>query len=286
MIAAVFGSCLASNGATCAMPMDWAWFVISLRGPASGRLGKGIIGCDSWAWAYLQWVWPLAQPEALTMQAFDGEKLTRLFAFLCLSLVIESSLQNMVALFSIVGLAVGFALKDYTSSLVAGVVAVGEMPYRNGDWIEVNGVYGEVQHVGMRTVSIVTPDDTMVSIPHLKIWTELILNANNGESSLQCVTDFYLHPHHDAAQVRQVLQDVALTSPYRQINKPVAVIVQEKPWGTQYRVRAYPVDSRQQFRFITDLTIRGKAALSRLEVSFSTLPATMALPGSGNDSGR
>jgi small conductance mechanosensitive channel len=214
-----------------------------------------------------------------------GESVLRLLVILialmlCIPLVIEPSLQSMVAVFSAVGLAVGFALKDYTSSLVAGVVAVGEMPYRNGDWIEVNGVYGEVRHVGMRTVSIVTPDDTMVSIPHLKIWTELILNANNGGPSLQCATDFFLHPRHDAAQVRQVLEDVALTSPYLQVNKPVVVIVQERPWGTQYRLRAYPVDPRQQFRFITDLTVRGKAALSRLEVYYCTVPATMGLPGS------
>lgn len=196
-----------------------------------------------------------------------------LAAFLfCIPLVIEPTLQNMVALFGAVGLAVGFALKDYTSSLVAGVVAVGEMPYRNGDWIEINGTYGEVIHVGMRTVRIVTPDDTMVSIPHQKIWTELIFNANNGEPSLQCVTDFHLHPRHDAARVREILQNVALTSPYLQLDKPVGVIVQEKPWGTHYRVRAYPVDPRQQFRFITDLTVRGKAALVQAGVEFCATP--------------
>ncbi len=201
--------------------------------------------------------------------------LTIIVAFvLCIPLVVEPTLQNMIALFSAVGLAVGFALKDYTSSLIAGIVAVGEMPYRNGDWIEVNGTYGEVIHVGMRTVRIVTPDDTVVSIPHLKIWNELIFNANSGSPSLQCVTDFYLHPRHDAAQVRQALQDVALTSPYLQINKPVVVVVQEKPWGTHYRLRAYPLDPRQQFRFITDLTVRGKAVLTRLDVEFCTLPAT------------
>jgi hypothetical protein len=53
-----------------------------LERAASGSLGRGIIGCDSWAWAYLQRVWPLAQPDVLTLQAFDGEKMTRLFACL------------------------------------------------------------------------------------------------------------------------------------------------------------------------------------------------------------
>ncbi|MCF8721110.1 mechanosensitive ion channel family protein [Nitrospina gracilis] len=191
---------------------------------------------------------------------------------LSVPLVIEPSLQNMIAVLGSIGLVLGFALKDYASSLVAGVVAVGERLYRNGDWIEVNGVYGEVTHVGVRTVRIVTADDTAVYIPHQKLWTELISNANNGTPHLQCVVHFYLHPQHDAAEIRQVLHDVALTSPYLYFDLPVSVVVQEKPWGTHYRLKAYAVDPRHQFRFITDLTVRGKTALIERNVRFALTP--------------
>ncbi|CAI2718810.1 mechanosensitive ion channel family protein [Nitrospina watsonii] len=189
--------------------------------------------------------------------------------------IIEPSLQNMVAVLGSIGLALGFALKDYTSSLIAGVVAVGERLYRNGDWIEVNGVYGEVTHVGVRTVRIVTADDTAVYIPHQKLWTELISNANNGTPHLQCVVHFYLHPQHHAAEIRQVLQDVALTSPYLYFDLPVSVVVEEKPWATHYRLKAYAVDPRHQFRFITDLTVRGKTALIERNVRFAMTPGQM-----------
>ncbi|EGV19066.1 mechanosensitive ion channel family protein [Thiocapsa marina] len=190
---------------------------------------------------------------------------------LIVPLIIEPSLQNMVAVLGTVGLAVGFALKDYVSSLIAGVVAVIEMPYRLGDWIEINGTYGEVAKVGMRTVQIVTPDDTRVSIPHLKLWNESIFNANSGGPELQCVADFYLHPLHDAGAVVQALQDVALTSPYLQLDQPIAVVVCEQPWGTHYRLKAYPIDPRQQFRFVSDLTVRGKAILAQLGVKPSAV---------------
>ncbi|MFN2258113.1 MAG: hypothetical protein ABR516_06510 [Desulfuromonadaceae bacterium] len=43
-----------------------------------GNYGPGIIGCDSWAWAYLQHVWPVQCPSVLTLQGFDGTRLTRL----------------------------------------------------------------------------------------------------------------------------------------------------------------------------------------------------------------
>ena len=50
-----------------------------------GRAGEGVIGCDSWAWTYLGRVWPVSQPRVLTLQAFDGEALSALFARLALS---------------------------------------------------------------------------------------------------------------------------------------------------------------------------------------------------------
>lgn len=182
-------------------------------------------------------------------------------------LLIKPSIQNMVALLGTVGLALGFALKDYASSLIAGIVAIGERNYRNGDWVQVGNIYGEVRHVGMRTIEVVTPDDNRVLIPHALLWNQSVSNANNGEARLQCVADFYLHPRHDSTKVQQVLEDVVLTSPYLYFDEPIGVAVKEEPWGTHYRLRAYPVDSSQQFRFISDLTVRGKAVLTGLELS-------------------
>jgi small-conductance mechanosensitive channel len=191
---------------------------------------------------------------------------------LILQRVIEPTLENLIGLVGALGLAVGFASKDYVSSLIAGVVASYEMPYRPGDWIEVDGTYGEVRAIRLRTVEMVTPDDTVAHIPHLQIWNQAILNANDGSQYLQCVADFYLHPCHDAAQVPQLLRDVALTSPFLQIERPISVIAQEKPFVTHYRLKAYPIDPRQQFHFVTDLTVRGKAALIQLGLKFAAPP--------------
>lgn len=193
--------------------------------------------------------------------------------------VIEPTFENLVALFGALGLAAGFALKDYASSLFAGIVTLYEAPYRPGDWIKINGAYGEVKCINMRSVEIVTPDDTVVVVPHLKLWNQLIFNANDGGRNLQCVADFYLHPRHDAAQARHMLCDVALTSAFVNMEQAINVVVQEKPWGTHYRIRAYPVDPRHQFDFISDLTVRGKAALTCLDVEFVAMPA-MAEMGS------
>ncbi|MFO7813692.1 MAG: hypothetical protein R6V21_12045 [Pelovirga sp.] len=52
---------------------------------ANGQLGKGLIGCDSWAWAYIQRIFPLPHVDAVTLQAFDAERLQDLICDLMLS---------------------------------------------------------------------------------------------------------------------------------------------------------------------------------------------------------
>ena len=113
-----------------------------------------------------------------------------------ISSIIEPTIENLFALLGALGLALGFALKDYASSLIAGIVTLYEIPYRLGDWVSVEGAYGEVKSIGMRSFEIITPDDTVVVIPHLKLWDKKIFNSNDGSSSLQCSAAFYLHPCH------------------------------------------------------------------------------------------
>ena len=46
----------------------------------SGRLGKGVIGCDSWTYAYLQRVIGIDGAPVFTLQSMEGEQLARYFA--------------------------------------------------------------------------------------------------------------------------------------------------------------------------------------------------------------
>ncbi|CCE23372.1 hypothetical protein [Methylotuvimicrobium alcaliphilum] len=46
----------------------------------NGDLGTGLIGCDSWSWAYLRRVCFIPSSNALTLRAFDGERLSILFS--------------------------------------------------------------------------------------------------------------------------------------------------------------------------------------------------------------
>jgi small conductance mechanosensitive channel len=186
---------------------------------------------------------------------------------LIIPILIRPTLENMVAILGALGLAIGFAFKDYLSNVIAGIVTITERTYRPGDWIRIDGAFGEVRSVGLRSVSIVTPDDTVVFIPHAKLWNTNVFNDNAGRRDLLCVADFFLHPDHDAAAVRQHLADVALSSPYLNLQRPVCVVLADEPWGTHYRLKAYPIDARYQFEFVSDLTVRARSVFSHLGIN-------------------
>lgn len=192
-------------------------------------------------------------------------------------IIFNITLQNFLVVGGAVGVAIGFAFKDYVSSLLAGVVAIFERPYRPGDWVKVGSDYGEVVSVGMRSFQILTASANVITIPHDCIWAQNISNANDGERTLMCIAHFYLAPRHDAARIREVLRDVAMTSAYLSYEEPVQVTLAETPWATHYQLKAYPYELRDQFSFISDMTVRGKRAIVEAggkEVSASALPGT------------
>ena len=191
-------------------------------------------------------------------------------------LVIKPTPENLLALLAAGGLAIGFAFKDYVSCLLAGIVLLFERPYRVGDWIQVGDTFGEVTHIDLRTVSIRTPDDNQVLIPHATIWTKPISNATCGQHELLVVTIFYLHPEHDGAAVCNTLREVTLVSPYLKPDSKIIVVAAQLPYGLRYKIKAYPRDAREQFLFISDLTIRGLAALRQLGVQPVAAPTAVS----------
>ncbi len=181
------------------------------------------------------------------------------------------SQNNLLALTGTIAVALGFAFKDYISSIIAGVVALFEAPYRVGDRIKIADHYGEVVSYGLRGIKIQTPDDNTVTIPHNKTWTEPISNANSGELEAQVATNFYFDHHVDTEKVISILYQAAYSSKYTQLNLPIVVVMQEHFWGTQFKLRCYPMDARDEFIYKTDLVRRAKQAFARHELPYPKL---------------
>lgn len=176
--------------------------------------------------------------------------------------------SNLLALTGSIAVAVGFAFKDYISSIIAGVVALFESPYRVGDRIQIGDHYGEVITYGLRGIQIQTPDDNTVTIPHSKAWTEAISNANGGNLEAQVATEFFFEHDADDEMIINILYQAAYSSKYTQLNLPIRVLMKEEEWGTKFKLRSYPMDARDEFLYQTDLIRRAKKAFARHNIAY------------------
>ncbi len=180
-----------------------------------------------------------------------------------LSLFLQLSTQNLLAITGTISVSLGFAFKDYVSSLIAGVVALFEIPYRVGDRVKIGDNYGEIVTYDLRGIRLQTVEDNLIFIPHNKIWNEPISNANNGALEAQVTTDFYLAHEVDSELVIKILYLAAYTSKYTQLKLPIRVLVEEKLWGTQFQLKSYPIDARDEYIYKTDLVRRVKQAFAK-----------------------
>ena len=188
-------------------------------------------------------------------------------------LFLNLSGQNLLALTGTIALTLGFAFKDYTTAIIAGIVALFEAPYRVGDRVKIGEDYGEVTDFGLRGIRIQTPDDNLITIPHSKILTEAISNSNSGQLEAQVITDFYCAHDVDLEVVINILYQAAYSSKYTQLKLPITVVISEELWGTHFKLKSYPMDARDEFIYKTDLTRRSKQALQEKGIKY---PSSLA----------
>nr|WP_225882680.1 mechanosensitive ion channel domain-containing protein [Pseudanabaena sp. PCC 7367] len=178
-----------------------------------------------------------------------------------LNLFVKLSPSNFLAISGTAAVAIGFAFKDYASSVIAGVITLFESTYQVGDRVRIGEYYGEVVGYGLRGIRLLTGDGCIVKVPHNTIWTSPIVNVNTGKLESMVVTDFYFNHDVDVNRVMHILYRVAQTSKYTQLSLPISVLIKEKPWGTHFELRAHPMDARDELVYITDLLKRAKQEL-------------------------
>ena len=188
-----------------------------------------------------------------------------------MNLFLNLSPENILAVTGTVAVALGFAFKDYASSIIAGIVAIFEGPYRVGDRVKIGDDYGEVVSYGLRGIRLQTPGDNTVTIPHSKIWTESISNSNAGELEAQVITEFFFAHEVDTELVTKILYRAAHTSKYTQLELPIGVVMAETPSGTHFKLKSYPLDARDEFVYITDLTNKAKKEFAKHNLAYPRL---------------
>lgn len=172
--------------------------------------------------------------------------------------IIVPPFETVITIAASVGLAIGFASQDILKNIFGGFMIILDRPFQIGDKIQVGEHYGEVLNIGLRSSRIVTPDDSIVSIPNGELMNHAVSNSNSSALDCQVVAEIYLPATTDVAKVKQIAKKAVYSSYYSYLNKPVVVIVlnemHDKKFVMKLRVKAYVVDIRYEFMFKSAIT--------------------------------
>ncbi|HUQ24177.1 MAG TPA: mechanosensitive ion channel domain-containing protein [Burkholderiales bacterium] len=94
------------------------------------------------------------------------------------------NITGIVAGLGLTGFALGFALKDSISNLLAGVMILIYRPFEPGDRIECAGFIGRVVHVDLRYTEL-DAEHERVLIPNSKLLTDPIRVLKNRTAEIQ-----------------------------------------------------------------------------------------------------
>lgn len=85
-------------------------------------------------------------------------------------------MTSLVALLSVLGLALSLAVQGTLSNLAGGIMILTTRPFSSGDFVEAGGVSGAVQEVGLVYTKINTADNKVVYVPNGDISAKTIIN--------------------------------------------------------------------------------------------------------------
>ena len=96
--------------------------------------------------------------------------LANVVMYVLLLLTAASSLgvdiTGIVALASVVTLAISLALQNCLTNLIGGFTLLWTHPFKSGDFVEIAGESGTVQEIGIAYTKLITPDNKLVQIPN------------------------------------------------------------------------------------------------------------------------
>ena len=106
--------------------------------------------------------------------------------YVLLGLMVASSLgidvTSIVALASVLTLALSLALQNMVSNIIGGFTILYTHPFQSGDYVEIAGQGGTVKEINMTYTMLATPDNKMISIPNSAVVAAQIVNYSAAET--------------------------------------------------------------------------------------------------------
>jgi small conductance mechanosensitive channel len=152
-------------------------------------------------------------------------------------------LYSLLTAAGVIGIIVGFAVKDVAANFISGIFILIDQSFVVGDAIEISDYSGRVQKISLRSTQIVTWDGPVVNIPNNTLATTPVINYSVNPTRRVNVT-FSIAYKEDLDNAMAAVRNVIEAEERRDVDKGINVYISD--------VREYAVDITALFSVPND----------------------------------
>ena len=142
-----------------------------------------------------------------------------------------------LASLGVVGLTIGFALRDTLSNIISGLLIFIDRPFTIGDLVEIDGKYGRVDRISLRTTRVVTPDGKMLAVPNAEVMNKTVTSYTNFPN-IRLDVAVTVAVHENIEHVRSILLGLVENNPdYLSIPAPNVVVTDLNDYNVALELR-------------------------------------------------
>lgn len=167
-----------------------------------------------------------------------------LFVIILANLGVDVS--GLIAGLGIMGFIVGFALKDTLGNLASGMFILFHKPFKVGDWVNIGGVVGGVEKVGIAACTLNSPDNVKITIPNSKIWGDTIQNYTGNKIRKIFNLQVGISYSDDIGKAIKIIQDI-LKKDKRVLKDPPPQVVVKSLGDNSVNIAVRPAIDKKDY---------------------------------------
>jgi potassium-dependent mechanosensitive channel len=111
----------------------------------------------------------------------------------------------------ILAIGLGFGSQNIVNNFISGLILMFERPVKVGDFIELDGLLGEVQHIGMRSTHIRAAGNRHIIVPNSSFLEKNVLNWTHDDSMIRVPIQVGVAYGSPTEKVREMLIQAVLS---------------------------------------------------------------------------
>jgi len=169
----------------------------------------------------------------------------------------------LISTLGVAGIALGLAAQQTLANFISGIIILVSKPFKEGDMVELEGTFGRVKEISLRSTALMTMDNILVDIPNQKIVESKIINHTYNKN-IRVRTRVGVAYKTYIPEAQQVLLDLVKNDDHFLAEPaPEVIVVDYADSSIILELQVWLKDSHQEIDLDNEITENIKLALDK-----------------------